>query len=333
MDKSELRMDPLTREWTIFNENRAVPPPAQSIADVLPASPFRAGLERFASRSLFQSGGPVGWQVRVVPNRTPVLAIEADPGMKQTGIYRHICGFGAHEIVIEDPGERRFAEIGAAGIAHVVEAWRSRIEDLTRDGRMFSFFVIKNEGAAAGQVVAHSISQIVTMGLVSPALRRKLNVAKEYHAAHATSLFADVLAEELKTRTRVVFENAGFVGFCPYAARSPFEISIWPKRLAPDFHRITNDEVSQLAEALNAAVGGIRRGLGAPAWNLALTTAPSVGARAEEWPDVEREFSWHIDVTPRLYPAGALEQVSGCHVNGVWPETAADFLRRQEARP
>ncbi len=330
MDKSELRMDPLTREWTIFNENRAVPPLPTASAESLAPSPFRAGLERFAVHSLFQSNGPDGWQVRVVPNRTPVLGIEADPGLKQTGIFRHLGGFGAHEIVVEDPGERGFVELGAAGIARVVEAWRARIEDLTRDGRMLSFFVIKNEGAAAGQVVAHSISQIIAMGLVAPALRRKLNVAKEHFAAHGTSLFADELAAEVKGKTRIVFENAGFVAFCPYAARAPFEIAIRPKRCAPDFHHITSEEVAQLGEVLNSAVTRLHRGLGAPAWNLTLTTAPSAEARVEDWPDAEREFSWHIDVTPRLYPAGGLELVSGCHINGVWPEIAAEFLRRQE---
>ena len=38
MDKTELRLDPLTRDWTIFNESRALPPvngSVRAIAGVL----------------------------------------------------------------------------------------------------------------------------------------------------------------------------------------------------------------------------------------------------------------------------------------------------------
>ena len=327
MDKSELRLDPLTREWTIFNENRAVSPVLGTAAYApLAPSPFRAGDERFASHALYQSGDSQGWKVRVVPNRAPVLAIEADHSMRESGIHRHIGGFGAHEIVVEDPGDRRFSDLDAREVAAVVEAWRSRIEDLMRDPRMISFTVIKNEGAAAGQVVNHSISQIVALGLIAPALRRKLNAARTHFAGHGTSLFADILAEELKSGGRVVFENEGFVVFCPYAAQTPFEMAIWPKRQTIDFHRITQDEVRQLGEALHIAVSQMNRALGSPAYHFTLTTAPALGSH-EEWPDIERTFCWHMNLLPRINPTGGLEIATGCHVNGVWPEVAAEFLR------
>ena len=331
MDKSELRMDPLTREWTIFNENRNVPPSllnAQA-ADLQP-SPFRAGLERFASHSLFQSGGAHGWQVRVVPNRAPVVALEGDPKVNDAGIYLNMGGFGAHEIVIEDPGERRFAELGVADIAQVVEAWRSRIEDLMRDGRMVSFTVIKNEGQFAGQTVAHSISQVVVMGIVAPTLRRKLEAARIHFAVHGRSLFSEILAGERKLGERVVYENEGCVVFCPYASQTPFEIDIWPKRHCADFFRITTDEAMHLADAIRCALHKINAALTGPAYHLVLTTAPSRCSQTEEWPGFEQEFCWHLRILPRLYPLGGIEIATGCHVNSVWPEVAADFLRRQE---
>ena len=328
MDKAELRHDPLTREWTIFNENRTVLPPRDEASEFEP-SPFGAGLERFAPHSLFQSGDSQGWKVRVVPNRAPVLALEGDVGLHETGLFSRVGGFGAHEIVIEDPGGRRFFEMDSAQVAQVVEAWRVRIEDLMRDGRMTSFSVIKNEGRAAGQTVAHSISQIVAMGIVAPALRRKLDSAKEYFAAHQRSLFTDVLAAESR---RVVFENEGCVVFCPYAARSPFELAVWPKRHCADFHRITADEVSQLGDAIQRAVAGIHAALSGVAYHLVLTTAPARNAHSEEWPGLDDEFCWHVNLLPRLAPASGIEVSTGCHVNGVWPEVAADFLRRLELR-
>src|SRR5436305_1661933 len=74
MDKTELRLDPLTRDWTIFNENRALPPIAGPVpGEALAPSPFHAGLERFASHTLHHAAGDFGSQVRVVPNRMPIL--------------------------------------------------------------------------------------------------------------------------------------------------------------------------------------------------------------------------------------------------------------------
>lgn len=325
MDKSELRQDPLTREWTILNENRATFPVRADEVELQP-SPFGAGLERFASHSLFQSGDGHGWKVRVVPNRVPVFALEGDAGLHEVGLFSRVGGFGAHEIVVEDPGGRRLFEMDSAQVAQVAEAWRVRIEDLTRDGRMSSFSVFKNEGRAAGQTIAHSISQIVAMGIVAPALRRKLDSAQAYFAAHQRSLFADILAGE---SSRVVFENAGFVVFCPYASRSPFELAIWPKRHNADFHRITADEVGQLGDALRRAVAGLHAALEGAPYQLALTTAPARNVHSEEWPGLDSEFCWHVNLLPRLSPTGGIEVATGCHVNGVWPEVAADFLRRQ----
>ncbi len=333
MDKSELRLDPLTREWTVFNENRSLPPSQGTDgAEALDPSPFLAGLERFSSHTLFHAEGADGWQVRVVPNRAPVLGIEANPSGTEDGVYSRLGGFGAHEIVIEDPGDRRFSELGAGEMAQVVEAWRARIEDLMRDTRLTSFAVVKNEGRAAGQTVAHSISQVVAMGIVAPALRRKLDAARVHFAALGRSLFTDIVEAELRVRERVVCENAGFVVFCPYAARTPFEIAIWPKRHGSDFHRITAEEVGQLGDALHCAMGRLDAALNSPAYHLLLTTAPSAGRVTEEWPMMHEEFCWHIHVMPRLHPVGGIEIATGCHVNGVWPEVAADFLRDREVQ-
>ena len=130
MDKTELRLDPLTQEWTIFSESRAMPPAFGTVlGEALDASPFRGGLERFASHALHQDDGDFGWQVRVVPNRTPILRVEGDHTQNGDGFYEHLDGVGAHEIVIEDPGDRRFEELAPADATKVVLAWSARIED------------------------------------------------------------------------------------------------------------------------------------------------------------------------------------------------------------
>lgn len=332
MDKTEWRMDPLTREWTIFNESRALPPAFAPVgADSLAASPFVAGLERYAPHALHHEGGTHSWQVRVIPNRAPVLRVEGSHEHEKQGVYERLDGVGAHEIIIEDPGDRRFEDLSVADMAKVFAAWRVRIEDLMRDFRLRSFTVVKDTGRAAGQTIAHSTSQLFAMAVVPAALRRKLESAREYFAAKERSLFTDILSTEKRTASRVVHENAGFVLFCPYAARTPFEMAIWPKRQSPDFHHSNHEELTQFAEILRAALTRMNRALEQPAWHFSLTTAPSRPSHGGEWPSIEEDFRWHATLTPRLHPVSGFEVATGNHVNGVWPEVAADFLRQQEA--
>jgi UDPglucose--hexose-1-phosphate uridylyltransferase len=331
MDKTEFRCDPITQEWTIFNESRALPPDFSSVrGETYAPSPFRAGLERYAPHTLHHENGAHSWQVRVVPNRLPILRVEGDHEPNGDAFYQHLDGIGAHEVVIEDPGERRFEDLPPGEIGKILHAWRVRIEDLMRDGRMRAFSVVKEVGRAAGQTVDHSLSQVFALAIIPPALRQKLGRAQAYYEQHGRSIFADVLEQEQRRGTRMVYENASYAVFCPYAARAPFELAVWPKRQTPDFHHSNHDELFLLSEALRAGLRKLNRALDHPAYQLTLATAPSRHHPAPEWKTLDEDFRWHIAIVPRLRPIGGFELATGCHVNGVWPEVAADFLRRQE---
>lgn len=328
MDKTDLRLDPLTREWTIFNESRALPPVNGSVKDErLAESPFRAGLEHLAAHALHHSAGESGWQVRVVPNRLPVLRVEGDSRAQMDGIYEHLDAVGANEVVIEDPGTRSIEDLPSGALAQVIRAWAVRIEDLMRDTRLRAFTVVKSVGRLAGQTVAHSISQIIAMAVVPPLLRRKLRHAHEHFALHKRSLFADIVQHERRNAARVVHENDDFLVFCPYAASAPFQLAIWPKRDGADFHRITHEEADNLALAIGLALRKLNRAVNHPPYHFTLTTAPSRAAAADDLDGVEACFRWHITISPVLRPQDALAAATGCHVNGIWPEVAAGYLR------
>jgi UDPglucose--hexose-1-phosphate uridylyltransferase len=334
MDKSELRRDPLTEAWTIFSEARAMRPAYGSIAEEDGApDPFLAGRERFAPHALHEAPRDphgAGWQVRVVPNRAPVLRVEGDPTPRPDGFYDRIDGVGAHEVIVEDPGGRALHELSLAEVEKVVEAWKLRIHDLRRDPRMRAFFIVKDHGRAAGGLIHHSLSQLVAMAVIPPVLRAKLHVARRFFAAKKRSIFEDILAEEVRAGTRLVYENNGFAVFCPYAARSPFELAIFPKRQCAEFPGISDQERTQFADVLRTVLRKLALALDHPPCHFMLTTAPSRTPRHDEWNTIEQDFRWHVEIRPRLYPTQSLELATGCAVNTVWPEVAADYLRQTE---
>src|SRR4051794_1355385 len=126
MDKTEMRLDPLTQAWTIFSAARPVPPAFGSVRnEPSRESPFVAGSERYAPQALHVAPGPE-WQVRVVQNRAPLLRVEGDASRHSDGFYDRMDGVGAHEVVIEDRGDKALEELPLAQIEYVINAWKLR---------------------------------------------------------------------------------------------------------------------------------------------------------------------------------------------------------------
>lgn len=322
-----MRLDPLTQAWTIFSPSRPIPPSFGSVRDEPPReSPFVAGAERYAPQAMHVMPGPE-WKVRVIPNRAPLLTVEGDADRHSEGFYDRMDGVGAHEVIIEDSGSKTLEELPLTQIEHIITAWKLRMVDLMRDPRMRSFSIVKNVGAAAGDKVSHSVSQLLAMAIIHPLLLRKLQTARSFYDARKRSIFEDILFEEVRTGTRLVYENNGFTAFCPYASRAPFELAIYPKRQCPDFHGLSSQETAQLADVLKITLGKLNRALDHAPYNLMVFTAPTRSGRSDHWTTIERDFRWHIEILPRLYHRSGVEYATGCWLNSVWPEVAAAHLR------
>ena len=332
MHRNEMRLDPLTDEWTLFSEARALKPASTSVleenAALLLDDPFVAGLEQYAPHTLHQANHADGsWRERVVPNRVPVLRVEGDHARHGEGFYDRMDGVGAHEVVVETNDTQPLEGLELPHIEQVILAWKSRIQDLMRDVRLRAFCIVKAVGKPAGALVPHAVSQILAMAVIPARLKRKLQITRAFYEVKKRSIFADILAEEVRASKRIVYENHGFCVFCPYAARAPFELAIYPKRQAADFHSIAPDEVVQLADALKIALFKLNAALDHAPYQLALITAPTRTLRPDHWCSIDQDFRWHIEILPRLYPSGPLEIATASWVNGVWPEVAADYLR------
>lgn len=331
MHKNEMRLDPLTDEWTLFSEARAHQPAAASVleenAAQAAANPFLAGFEKYTSHTLHQAEREGVWKVRVVPNRAPVLRVEGDPTRHGEGFYDHMDGVGAHEIIIETNDSRPLEALELAQIEQVIVAWKIRISDLMRDFRLRTFSIVKSVGRQAGALVPHSISQLIALAVIPARLKRVLGVARAFYEQKKRSIFEDILGEEIRTGTRIVYENHGFCVFCPYASRTPFELAIYPKRQSADFHAINEAEVAQLADALRVALKKLNGALDHPPYQMALVTAPTRTQRQDHWGSIDRDFRWHLEILPCLYPRGPFEIATASWVNGVWPEVAAEYLR------
>ena len=329
----ELRRDPIVGRWVVIATERARRPsefphvPPTTRPDGL--CPFCPGHEDKTPREVYSVGrspgappnGP-GWKVRVVPNRFPALKIEGDLDRQAEGIYDRMNGVGAHEVVIETADHARTLEAQSpTEIAEVLLAFKARILDLRNDQRFRSILLFKNHGAAAGASLEHAHSQLIALPIVPRQVVAEIEGARRHYELKERCIFCDIVGQERKDRTRLVYENDDFVVLAPWAPRSPFETWVFPRRHESFFEAEPSERLASCAQALGTTLRRLSAALGNPPYNFMIHSNP-----LREPPSPS--YHWHIEVMPALTQVAGFEWGSGAHINPVPPEEAAEFLRK-----
>ena len=326
----ELRRDPITHRWAIIATERALRPqdfmgPAEPPS--AKTSPFAAGNERLTPPEIFAlrpdgsaPNGP-GWTARVVPNKYPALRIEGALEPRPEGIYDHMNGVGAHEVIIESPDPDFTLQSLAPGhLVDVLRIYRDRMRDLQKDQRFKFSLLFRNYGAAAGASIAHGHSQLIALPIVPHTVQELLDGAQRYHAFRGRNVFDDIIRQEVSDGRRLIMDTGDFLLLAPYASRQPFEMWIVPRKQASRFESVDDGDLTGLAKVLRAALSKLEVGLGNPAYNLMIQSAP-YGHDASPW------YRWHIQIMPKLTKVAGFEWGTGFYINSTAPEEAAAFLR------
>ena len=338
---NQLRRDPITGIWTIIVQNgRDLPElklnSSRQHARNHPGETcmFCQGRETetpseiFAVRHSGSHRNEPGWKVRVVPEKYPVLQIHGELNNRGLGLYDMYDGIGAHEVVVETPEHNKYlADLSDADIAEVLTAYRERVLDLKRDMRFRYILVHKSLSEGVESQWRHSTSNVLATPITPERVRDELLNAQQFFAFKERCLFCDIIRQETEDGQRVVAENDGFLAFCPFAGRSPFETWILPKRHETFFE--WNNELPALAKLMRAVLVRIRETLGDPDYVLEVHSGPNLlaGKQRGYWKTVERDFHWHIEITPRLRGFSTFEIGFGFQVNWISPERSAELLR------
>jgi UDPglucose--hexose-1-phosphate uridylyltransferase len=321
---SELRQDPITRDWVIINPARALRPhDGGGGADA--ACPFCRGNESLSPAALDSIEAPDGsWLVRALPNKYPVLSSPPEDGPGEAGRApgRRLPGRGYHEVIVESP--EHAATLGAMPVAQarrVLEMYARRYRALAqRDPSVRQVVLFRNQGTRAGTSLTHPHSQIVATPAVSPETRRRVNDEIAYFDEHGQCGLCRVLGGERSAGERVVLETARFLTLAPYASRNPYQLQIVPLRHCPSFLEVDEQELDDLALHLTRVVAALRHCVPEPHYNLVVSSPPL---------DVVHRSAnhWFIELLPRLTTPAGFELGSRIVVNVKSPEQAASELR------
>ncbi len=338
---SELRHDPINKRWVIIAIERSRRPnefdfPPAVPPDDEPPCAFCPGREAGTPHELYaiREGTPAntaGWLVRVIPNRTPVLAIEGELDRRGFGVYDRMRGIGAHEIVIETPTHRvKPGDIPLLQFATALGASHLRMLDLLKDPRFKYILLFRNYGLAAGATIHHPAEQLVATPVTPPSIATQLDSARAHYHIKERCIFCDMLDQEIDDGSRIVHIDDHYVTIAPYASRFPYEVHVYPRRHSHQFTDIAANAIERLAAHMLEVFRRLDVVLGDPPLNWILVNGPNPAAgvrRAGYWNTLPWDFHWHIEILPRLTPLAGFEWGTGFYINPTPPEDAAAFLR------
>lgn len=325
-DKSELpqiRFNEITKEWVIFSKARAKRPSdfvqeekMPQLPDYDPKCPFCPGGAASKDPTLLAIE-----DLRIVPNKFPALVSYGESKLIETNERKkYIAGFGYHEVVIETSKHNWLMGYSSVEeISKVIKAWKERFIQLRADKRVKAIVIFRNFGPKAGPSLVHPHSQIIATPVVPTMLRILWNAAMNYYDENMCCAFCRLIEEEKAAKIRVVMENKDFIAICPYASELPMQITIYPIEHQPSFAMLKEESIPYLADMLNKLLHAFHKAFGYPSYNLVIRTPPM---------DEEDEFAhWHLEILPRLTSFAGFELGSGMHINPVFPEEAAAFIK------
>jgi len=327
----EFRQNLATREWVIIARERAKRPEQYKVATTRPAPPpfsekcpFCPGHEGQTPEPhlVVPKEGP--WKIRVVPNRFAALVPELSPDRHRMGRYLFAEGYGIAEVVIETPRhDLSIATMRDETVASILDAYAERYRAIAHRPAINLITIFRNHGPLAGTSLEHPHSQIIATPIVPPHVQDPTNNAHAYFNNEGRCVFCDILTEETDVKVRTIEETEHFLCFVPFAARSPFETRIYPKRHWGAFSGTTPEERRDLGGALRRALGRIHRALNDPDYNFIIRSAPIMGE------DV-RYYHWYIVIVPKVTTPAGFELGTGIYINTSVPEDCAALLRDTE---
>lgn len=346
----EFRTDRLTGRSVIVAENRAERPneferqsPAKPVAGdsglagaepgkaaatekhgsgVHSACPFCPGQEHLTPPAVYEVGDRDGrWRLRVVPNKFPAMSFVTDtPSLPEFASCSFVAAVGTHEVIIESPRHvNRMSWLSTGELCGVLNAYALRLRHWRDDERLAYGLVFKNQGARAGASLEHVHSQFIALPAVPPVVQAEMRRAADGFCRHTACPYCRLVQNERSFQDRVIYDENGFIAFCPFASLQPYEVWLMPTAHAPSFEESTADVLTRLAGALHKLLSRVEAVVPDAAYNMLLRTAP--------WRIEGAEWShWRIELLPRSTPMAGFELATGVFINSVAPERAASKL-------
>jgi UDPglucose--hexose-1-phosphate uridylyltransferase len=265
---------------------------------------------------------PKNWLVRCIPNLYPAFSPPREPQDAEEIVQNPdlLNAVGHHEVIVESPNhDEDPADAELPQLELVVNAYVDRLKEYSVKPYVKYVSIFRNHGLEAGASLSHAHSQIIAMPTVPTTVQGEVDASREYYNHHGTCVFCDIIERETKS-PRLISETPDFAVIAPYASVNPMEFWIIPKKHAATIQNLTAAELAAFAKTLNATLKALKNLVNDPPYNYGFHLAIN--------PDAQDSYHWHLEVYPKLATWAGFEKSTGCYINTVTPETAAESLKK-----
>jgi UDPglucose--hexose-1-phosphate uridylyltransferase len=317
---SQIRWDPLFREWAIIaghRQARTYRPPTSDC----PLDPSSNGRLTEVPAS--------DYDVVVFENRFPSLTTQAGDDLASDEFpFRSAPGTGRCEVVcFTSDHDTSFAQLPPSRARTVFDALADRTTELSCIEGVEYVFCFENRGEEIGVTLSHPHGQIYAYPFVPSRMERAADAARAYREETHACLQCAIIAAERKSAIRVVAQSRLWTAHVPYSARWPYEVRLVPHRHLPDLPALTDEERDDLAHIyLNVLKRFDRLFGGDPTPYISGWQQAPVRRDRDVWHLAAEVFTIRRAPGKLKYLAGS-ESAAGVWINDVTPEVAAARLR------
>ena len=317
---AELRWHPLIKDWVMIASHRQNRPQ-------MPKNdcPFCPGSGKV----------PDNYDVYMYPNDFPALSqTPPTPDPVATDFFKTAEAYGKCEVILYSPDHTKpIRELTDEHMLKLVDLWVERFNAMKADERIKYVFIFENRGEVVGVTMPHPHGQIYGYSFMPKKLCLELESAKEHKEQTGKCLYCDLLENEAKEGSRIIFENEYFTVFLPFFCEYPYGVYIMSKAHKGDITEFTAEERFALGQTVRRVSGMLDSLFNTNfPYMMCMHNAPVNSGDTSEY------FHFHIEFFPPMRSDvkqkfnASSETGAWAHCNPTAPEQKAEELRAAYAR-
>lgn len=313
---AELRWHPLIEDWVMIASHRQNRP--QMPKDWCPFCPGSGKV-------------PEQFDVYEYDNDFPALSqTPPEPDDVANEFFKVAPAYGKCEVILYSPEHTvTLPELSAEHIRKLVDLWVERFDSISADEKIKYVFIFENRGEVVGVTMPHPHGQIYGYSVVPKKIELELQSSGKYYKENGKCLFCEMLSQEQKAKSRIIFEDEYFTVFLPFFTEYPYGVYIMPKRHFGNISQMTDEEKTSFAKTLRETAGMLDSLFDTKfPYMMCMHNAP---VNLDE--DVSESYHFHVEFFPPMRSAdkqkfnASSETGAWAHCNPTAPEEKAIELR------
>lgn len=312
---AELRWHPLTKDWVMIASHRQNRP--QMPKDWCPFCPGSGKV-------------PEKFDVYEYDNDFPALSQTPPvPDDVANDFFKVADSYGKCEVILYSPEHTvTLPELSVDHISKLVDLWIERFNEIKKDEKIKYVFIFENRGEVVGVTMPHPHGQIYGYSFVPKKLQLEVESAKEFKEEKGKCIFCEMLEQEQKAESRIIFETEHFTVFLPFFCEYPYGVYIMSKRHIQNIAEFTDEEKADFAKVMKETTGMLDSLFDYKfPYMMCMHNAPVNGEDTSEY------FHFHVEFFPPMRSAekqkfnASSETGAWAHCNPTAPEEKAKELR------